>query len=154
MLLTQTSKLSYEATVQSASQGPICRTFWSEIANYTLSRRRQLAGLYVLCACTKKSFRNQNPYCAPFFLCICLRLPLREEGGDNSERKPLGIGQPLYMGQMAWPNFWRFYCIIYAIQRLLLNSKCVHITWQDLLLHFLNKQGLKPWDTYTLFKLH
>ena len=42
------------ATAQSATQGPIRCTFQSETAN----RRRQLAGIYVLCACTKKELQE------------------------------------------------------------------------------------------------
>ena len=77
MLLTQTSELSYEATVQSASQGPIYAVlFLCKIANYTLSRRRQLADVYVLCACTKKSFRTRI-HIAPLLFFVHIKLITR-----------------------------------------------------------------------------
>ena len=56
---TQTSMhTSYVSTAQSTSQGPVCHTFQSE----TAKQRQQLAGIYVLYVCTKRSLRSPQKH--------------------------------------------------------------------------------------------
>ena len=111
MLLTQTSELSYEATVQCASQGPIYAVlFLCEIANYTLSRRRQLADVYVLCACTKKSFRTRIHIAPLLFFVFAWAAPSGKRG-ETTLRENLWEWDNLSTWD-KWPApFLKFYCI-------------------------------------------